>query len=469
MPSSINSNISGPGTGSPAEPGYTDAASPSLPAGLTDPAAESDLIGGLLRTPALVAPVVERVDSDTAFTSQRHGAAYRAILAAFSGGHDVSVPRVRDLMRTGGDTDPKLATWLSDLYTGAPLLRGDILGAAQRVQSLAKKRGMETQLLKSLVQVRDVSVTDRDAIDAIHAAMTSLLVDAPIGEALHPGQQVLLDTIDRIEEAGRQEGLPGLSTGSRDLDETLQGLRPGQLVIVGARPAVGKSIMATDLVRAAVKQNVGTLLFTLEMTRFDVSKRILSAEARVDSRRVISGKLDDTEWERLSKAVNEFPADMLTIVDQVPLTVAQIAALATQQARMWEAAGIKPGLIGIDYLQLIAQTRGSDSRQVAIGQITRELKTLAKRLEVPVVALAQLNRDAAGKAPVSSELRESGDIEADADIIILLHRPDQSDPEDRPGEIDLIIDKNREGATKTITRTHLYRYSKIEDIAHGAA
>lgn len=443
----------------------------ALPPGLADPTAETELIGGLLRTPRLVPAVVALIDSDQAFTNLRLGSAYRAIITAFNSGSEPTPSRVRDVMRSAGDTDPNLATWVADLLRSAPPLPDDVTAAAEKVRSLAAKRRIESELMKSLVQVRDVGVDDTEAINAVHTAMTSLIVDAPLGESLHLGTAALMETIEQIEELGKREGLPGLSTGSKDLDEVLQGLRPGQLIVVGGRPSVGKSMVVCDLFRQAARQGVGSLLFTLEMTRHDITKRVISAEGSVDAKHILAGRLTDHEWEQVSKVVSTFPHHNTAIVDEGGLTVGQIAALAAQQVRMWEASGVKPGLILIDYLQIMraSNTGRTSSRQQDLGEITVELKTLAKRLSVPIVLLSQVGRGAehnSMKVPSLSDLRESGDIENNADVVILLHRPDYYDAEERPGEIDFIVAKNREGVTKTVTRTHLYRYSRIEDLAY---
>lgn len=441
------------------------------PVGLADAATERDLIGGLLRTPGLVPVVAALLDSSQAITQTRLAAAYDAVLSVFSTGSDVTLSRVRATMHTDGDLDPGLSAWLADLLRDAPLLEEDVRAAAERVRALASKRRIEFALTKATAFVRSPAASDAEALDTIHSTMSALLTDAPIGEALHLGTRVVEETIDRIEAAGRREGLPGLSTGSADLDDTLQGLRPGQLIVVGGRPSVGKSVVAVDWLRAIAHQAVGTMLFTLEMSRHDITKRVLSAEGVVNYLRVMNGKLSDDEWLRLSRAQQSLPFEKVAIVDEPGLAVAQISALATQQARIWESHSITPGAILIDYLQIMRQTDPKASRQVALGEITVELKTLAKRLGVPIVLLSQVGRGSeqnAMKLPSMSDLRESGDIENNADVVILLHRPDLYDVEERPGEIDFIVAKNREGVTKTVTRTHQYRYSRITDMAHTA-
>lgn len=441
----------------------------SYPPGLADLTAETEVIGGLLRTPRLVPSVVALIESAEAFTQVRLGNAYRAIAAAFNEGEEVSTSRVRSIMRDNGDADPNLLTWLVDLHSSAPPLPADITTAAEKVRSLDAKRRIAFTLSKSLAKVHSVEVNDVEAVDTIHSALTALITGTAPGDSLHSGRTTLMETIEKIEEAGRREGLPGLSTGSRDLDDVLQGLRPGQLIVVGGRPAVGKSMVVADLFRQTAHQGLGSMLFTLEMTRHDIMRRVISAEAAIDAKRILSGDLTDSDWERVSHVVGNFPSSHIVAVDDPGITAGQISALATQQFRMWEAAGIKPGMILIDYLQIMGvDPELRAHRQQALGAITRALKAMAKRLMVPVVLLSQVGRGAEGKTdkvPGLSDLRESGDIESDADVVILLHRPDYYDPEERPGQIDFIVAKNREGVTRTVTRVSRFRFSRIEDMA----
>lgn len=444
----------------------------SLPPGLSDPTAEEGLIGGLMRHSSLVPDTVALVQSETAFTNLHLAAAYRAIATAFNNGDQPTPTRVRDLMRGEGDVNPGLATWLTDLYTASPPLPDDVKILARRVRSLADKRHIEAGLMKALAQVRDVTFDDDAARTAVQGALTSLVVDSPSGDTLVPGTTALLETIAQIEETGSREGLPGLSVGSADLDEVLQGMRPGQLIVVGGRPSVGKSMVVSDVFRAAARQDVGTMLFSLEMTRHQVSQRILSAEARVLYSNVLSGNLSEDEWERISAAFTNFPHHNTTIVDESGLTVEQIGALATQQCRMWEAAGVTPGVIAVDYLQIMRPSAAEGrTRQQEIGQMTQGLKNLAKQLRVSIVLLSQLRRppdNNPDRRPTMGELRESGDIENDADVIILLHRPDMyapDDPDAHPGSIFYIVAKNREGVATTVERNHQFKYSKTEDLA----
>lgn len=440
-----------------------------LPAGLVDVAAETEVIGGLLRQPEITPQVVNLLPP-AAFTQARHNAAFDAVLDAFKEGADPTVAKVRGLMHTAGDASSDLAEWLADLRSNGPLLAADVVAAADKVKSLAAKRRINEALGRAAVAVRDVAADDTQALGTVHEMMTSLVVDAPLSETLHDGATAVYETLERIEKAGNTEGLPGLSTGSADLDEVLQGLRGGQLVVVGARPGSGKSVVGVDWLRAALAQGVGVLHFSFEMSRHEIMMRILSAESGIDHSKIQSGKLSTDEFALLGQVSARYAEHPLTVVDAPGVTASQIAALSTQMARTWTTKGVDLGLIVWDYLQITPETttgRRESSRQQALGEITRSAKTMARQLDVPVLLISAVGRaseHAADKTPSMKDLRESGDIENDADVVILLHKPDDYVAEDRPGELDFIFAKNRGGITRRIARQHNYRTMKTNDL-----
>jgi replicative DNA helicase len=276
--------------------------------------------------------------------------------------------------------------------------------------------------------------------------------------------------IDEIEAAKGRGGLmTGIPTGFAELDELTNGLHPGQLIIVAARPALGKSTLALDFARAcSIKHNLPSVIFSLEMGRNEIAMRLLSAEARVALHHMRSGSMTDEDWTRLARqmpAVTEAP---LYIDDSPNLSMMEIRAKCR---RLKQRNDLQ--MIVIDYLQLM-QTGGSrrpESRQQEVSEMSRNLKLLAKELEVPVIALSQLNRgpeQRTDKKPMVSDLRESGSIEQDADMVILLHREDAYEKESpRAGEADLIVAKHRNGPTATITVAFQGHYSRFVDMANG--
>ena len=276
------------------------------------------------------------------------------------------------------------------------------------------------------------------------------------------------ETIDMIEERGKSDGPTGLSTGFIDLDKKLSGLHPGQMVVVAARPAVGKSTLGMDFVRAAsIANNVPSLFISLEMTRSEIMERVLSAEARVKLQNIRSGKMSEEDWGKIERNREKVVNAPIFIEDNPSMTMAEIRAAA----RRLKQAQPDLGLIVIDYLQLMSSGKRVESRQLEVSEFSRQIKVLAKELNVPVVAISQLNRGSeqrADKQPVVSDLRESGSIEQDADVIILLFREDHVDPDSpRVGEADFIVAKQRSGPTGTVKALFQGQYSKFVDPAHG--
>jgi replicative DNA helicase len=272
--------------------------------------------------------------------------------------------------------------------------------------------------------------------------------------------------LDEIEAIGSRGGvLTGVPTGFADLDALTNGLHPGQMVVIAARPAVGKSTLALDFARAAaIKNNMATVLFSLEMGRNEITMRLLSAEARVPLSTMRTGQMNDDDWARLARRMSEVADAPLFIDDSPNMTMMEIRAKCR---RLKQRNDLK--FVIIDYLQLMSSPKRVENRQQEVSDLSRSLKLLAKELDVPVVALSQLNRgpeQRTDKKPLLSDLRESGSIEQDSDVVILLHREDLYERESpRAGEADLIVAKHRNGPTMTVTVAFQGHYSRFMDMA----
>ena len=256
----------------------------------------------------------------------------------------------------------------------------------------------------------------------------------------------------------------GIKTGFKDLDSLTNGLHPGNMIVVAARPAVGKSTLGLDIARnAAIHNGDCSVIFSLEMSRSEITMRMLSAEARVSLNNIRSGALSDDEWARLARRMGEINDAPLFIDDSPNLSMMEIRAKAR---RLKQRHDLK--LVVIDYLQLMSSGKKVENRQQEVSEFSRQLKLLAKELNVPVIAISQLNRSPeqrSDKKPMLSDLRESGSIEQDADVVILLHRDDLYDPQNRSGEADLIVAKHRNGPTKVVTVASLLHFAKFADMA----
>jgi replicative DNA helicase len=272
--------------------------------------------------------------------------------------------------------------------------------------------------------------------------------------------------LDEIEAIGSHGGvLTGVPTGFSDLDVLTNGLHPGQMVVIAARPGMGKSTLALDFARAAaIRNSMTTVLFSLEMARNEITMRLLSAEARVPLQTMRTGQMNDDDWARLARRMSEVADAPLYIDDSPNMSMMEIRAKCR---RLKQRHDLK--FVIVDYLQLMSSPKRVENRQQEVSDLSRSLKLLAKELEVPVVALSQLNRgpeQRTDKKPMLSDLRESGSIEQDSDVVILLHREDVYERESpRAGEADLIVAKHRNGPVATVTVAFQGHYSRFVEMA----
>jgi replicative DNA helicase len=279
-------------------------------------------------------------------------------------------------------------------------------------------------------------------------------------------KDVMESTVDEIEASGhRGEGMVGVPTGFYELDDLTHGLHPGQMIVIAARPAVGKSTFALDFARsAAIKNNLATVMFSLEMGRNEIAMRLLSAEATIGLQDLRKGTIRDEQWSKIATTMGRMNDAPLFIDDSPNMSLMEIRAKCR---RLKQQHDLK--LVILDYLQLMSSGKKVESRQQEVSEFSRALKLLAKELQVPVVALSQLNRGSEqrqDKRPMVSDLRESGSIEQDADMVILLHREDVYDRESpRAGEADILVAKHRNGPTKDIVVAFQGHYSRFANMA----
>lgn len=274
---------------------------------------------------------------------------------------------------------------------------------------------------------------------------------------------ILLETFNRLDERMQKSGdVTGITTGFSDLDHQTTGFQPTELIILAARPSMGKTAFVCNVAEAvARKSGKGVLLFSLEQSNLELAERFLAITARINGHDLRAGNLSEQQRDMLYQASDDLSRLPLFIDDKPGRTMAQVAALARRQHRKAPL-----GVIIIDYLQLIEPDEKNAPREQQIAQISRRLKFLAKELKVPVIALAQLNRGVElreDKRPRLADLRESGAIEQDADMVMFLHRPDAYDPEDRPGEAEIIVAKHRSGPTGIVKLTWRREYMRFEN------
>jgi replicative DNA helicase len=280
----------------------------------------------------------------------------------------------------------------------------------------------------------------------------------------------LSEALDEASEAlKRRHGgeVIGVASGWSDLDEIICGFQPGTLTIIGGRPSMGKTAAILNICEFNATSGVGERPYfvSLEMGRLEVANRLIQSLGRVDGYKIKNPhKLDRDEWSRLASARDRLRDCSFPIDDTSSRTVGQIAANARRQRAR---RGI--GLVVVDYLQLIEGENPRDSRQEQITKITRRLKTLARELQVPVIALSQLNRMVEGREdhrPRMADLRESGAIEQDADVVLLVHRPEYYDPNDQPGIAEIIVAKNRNGQVDTVKLVFHKQFARFDNLSH---
>ncbi|TRV71766.1 replicative DNA helicase [Streptomyces sp. 130] len=341
---------------------------------------------------------------------------------------------------------------------------------------IVHERAVLRRLVRAGGAIAQMGAAGEGDLDDIRSAAEAQLLDALKGPEQTSGYAPVSTDVpgfwDGLEARMRNGGataLTGLPTGLEDLDALTGGLQPSQLVVIGARPAVGKSTLALDIARhAAIVHGKTVGFFSLEMGRDEITQRLFSAEARVALHHIRSGTVTPEDLERLSDhtaAVQDAP---LLVDDSADLSLMEIRSRAR---RIKQQRGLD--LLVVDYLQLMGSggSRKAESRQQEVSEMSRNLKLLAKELKIPVIALSQLNRGSeqrTEKRPVMSDLRESGSIEQDADLVLLLHREDVYDKfSPRAGEADLIVAKHRNGPTATITVGFQGHYSRFVDMGKG--
>jgi replicative DNA helicase len=339
---------------------------------------------------------------------------------------------------------------------------------------IVREKSVLRQLISSGSDIADLAFypQGRQTIELIESAEQKVFHIADQyrrkGTGFSPIKPLLAKAIDRIEMLFQKEGhITGASTGFNDFDDLTSGMQPSDLVIVAGRPSMGKTTFAMNIAEhVAIKEQVPVAVFSMEMPGEQLAMRMISSLGRIDQHRVRTGKLEDDEWPRMTSAINILAETKLYIDDTPAMTPTEVRARCRRLAR--ENDG-KLGLVVLDYLQLM-QSPGSESRVNEISDISRSLKALAKELNVPVIALSQLNRSLEqrpNKRPIMSDLRESGAIEQDADVIVFIYRDEvyNKDTTDK-GTAEIIIAKQRNGPIGTTRLTFLGQYTRFENFIH---
>ncbi|HSR85098.1 MAG TPA: replicative DNA helicase [Streptosporangiaceae bacterium] len=429
-----------------------------------DLAAEQCVLGGMMLSKDAISDVLDVIKPHD-YYRPAHQIVHDVILDLYGRGEPADAVTVAaeltrngDIARVGGA--PYMHTLIASVPTAAN---------AGYYARIVRERAILRRLIEVGTRIVQLGYAgDGDADELVDRAEAEIygVTDRRVSEDYLPLAEIMPGALDEIEAIGSRGGtLAGVPTGFGDLDALTNGLHPGQMVVIAARPAMGKSALALDIARAAsVKSGLTSVLFSLEMSRNEITMRLLSAEARVPLHAMRTGQLGEDDWTRLARRMSEVVDAPLFIDDSPNMSMVEIRSKCR---RLKQRHDLK--LVIVDYLQLMSSPKRVENRQQEVSELSRSLKLLAKELQVPVVALAQLNRGPelrSDKRPLLADLRESGSIEQDSDVVILLHREDAYEPESpRAGEADLIVAKHRNGPTATVTVAFQGHYSRFVDMA----
>ncbi len=433
--------------------------------------AEQAVLGGVMLENTAWERVAESV-SETDFYRHDHRLIFRAMvrLAGRNQPFDV-VTLAEDLDREGLIDQVGGLAYLGQLAKNTPSAAN--IGAYAQI---IRERATLRQLISVSSDIADTAFNPKglqalEVLDEAERKIFSIAESRPKTGGPEAVNALLTKAIDRIDTLFNSDGaITGLSTGFNDLDEMTSGLQPSDLVIVAGRPSMGKTTFAMNLVENAVlRSDKAVLVFSLEMPGESLIMRMLSSLGRIDQTKVRSGRLDDDDWPRLTSAVNLLNDRKLFIDDTAGLSPMEMRARARRIVR--EHGDL--ALVMIDYLQLMRiGGGGAENRTNEISEISRSLKALAKEFNVPVVALSQLNRSLEqrpNKRPINSDLRESGAIEQDADIIMFVYRDEVYHPDSQDkGIAEIIIGKQRNGPIGTTRLAFLGKYTRFENLAPGS-
>jgi replicative DNA helicase len=407
---------------------------------------------------------IERQLDPKDFYKPAHGHIYAAIKSLSSIGEAIDAVTVSEELRRSNLLDDMGGlNFLLDLQNATPSI-----SSASRYVSIVRDTATLRRLIKGASEIADLGYSApadiRNAIDQAEQIVFNI-GDEQITDSLQKLHE-LTSQVTAILEARFDSGtdITGIRTGYTKLDKLLSGMQPGTLNIVGARPAMGKSAFALGMaVTAARTTNRPVMFFSLEMSATELTQRILSAEAQVDSDRMRSGRLQESDWTKITHAMNRLEIP-LYIDDTPQITVMQIR----QKLRRVQVADDRPAMVVIDYLQLMGGGN-NENRQLEVAEISRGLKMLAREFSIPVVALSQLSRgieQRSDRRPVMSDLRESGALEQDADVVMFLYREEAANTETKlndKGFADVIVAKHRSGPTDTMRLLFNKAYTQFVD------
>jgi replicative DNA helicase len=426
--------------------------------------AEESVLGAMLLSPGAIGAVSEIVDAGD-FYRESHATIYRAALALYAKGEPVDAITLVDELEERGELDA--AGGRGRVHELAALVPATANAAhyARIVREMATLRGLieAGETVSRLGWERPGETSD--LVDRAEQTIFQLSQQRVTSEFTHI-EELLKESFERITalyEAGAD--VTGTPSGFKDLDRITSGFQPGNLIIVAARPSMGKSALGLCMAaNLAVRNELPVALFTLEMSKSEVTQRLMCSEAKVESQRLRTGKLAVDDWPRLTSACDKLAKAPIFVDDTGSITMMELRS----KARRLKSKEPSLALIVVDYLQLMTSGGPIENRVQEVSQISRQLKVLARDLDLPILAMSQLSRAVEqrhDKRPILSDLRESGSIEQDADVVAFVYRDEYyNDESDQQGLAELIVAKHRNGPTDTVKLAFMKRFAKFADL-----
>jgi replicative DNA helicase len=426
--------------------------------------AEQSVLGATLESKEAIANVIEILHAED-FYKPAHSEIYETVLTLYGRGEAVDAITVADELGRRGMLDQIGGkSYISGLLDAYPTA-----SSAAHYARIVEEHSLLRQLVDAGNQIQEIGfATPEDVSEAIDESEEIIynVGDKRLRDDIIPVKPLLSEAMIQIEKLyERGENVTGVASGFTDLDEMTAGFQPANMIIVAARPSQGKSALLSDFaLNAAMRQQIPVVMFSLEMSKLELVQRFLASEAKVDSQRLRKGTLQDQDWSRLSSALGRLAEAPIFIDDSANIHLMEMRAKCR---RLKAKHGL--GLVIIDYLQLMQSPRKSENRQQEVSEISRSLKILAKELELPVICASQLNRGVeyrSDKRPLLGDLRESGSLEQDSDLVMFIYRDEVYNPDsERRGEAEVIVAKHRNGPTGNVHLAFMNQYTKFASIA----
>ena len=422
--------------------------------------AERSVVGSMIMDSEAVITASEIVTKDD-FYGKQYGILFEAMVELYSDGKPIDLVTLQDKLKEK-NVPPELSSveFIRDIVASVPTSTN-----VKSYAGIVKDKSTLRRLIKTYEEIENMCYLGNEPVDDImdltEKKIFNLLQLKPGGDFV-PIKDVVIEALEHIEQSSRMKGsVTGLPTGFTDLDVKTSGFHGSELILVAARPAMGKTAFVLNIAQyMAFRKNITVAIFSLEMPKEQLVNRLFSLESHVDSQKIRTGNLEDGDWENLIESAGVIGKSNLIIDDTGGITVSELRS----KCRKYKLEH-NLGIIIIDYLQLMSGGKRTESRQNEVSEISRSLKALARELDVPIIALSQLSRAVEGredKRPMLSDLRESGAIEQDADVVMFLYRDEYYNKDsDKKGIAEVIISKQRSGATGTVELVWLPQYTKF--------